>query len=142
MEKKINIRVRAIILDDDKLLVVKHAHDPSFAALPGGHLEWGENIKECLAREIMEELGVKPEIGRLLYINNFIEKGITQSVEFFFEVINADQFKDIEHLKRTHAHEIAAIAWVTSSDSVKILPERFEKDFKTGKVIADHVRYI
>ena len=142
MEKKIIIRVRGVILDGSKLLVVKHAHDSSFAALPGGHLEWGETIKECLSREIIEELGVKPEIGRLLYINNFIEKDSIQSVEFFFEVTNADEFKDIEHLKRTHAHEIAAIAWVTSSDSVKILPERFEKDFKMGKVISDDVRYI
>ena len=45
-EKKIVIHVRAIILNDGKLLAVRHPHDTSFAALPGGHLEWGYTIVE------------------------------------------------------------------------------------------------
>ena len=142
MEKKIIIRARAIILHDGKLLVVRHSHDSSFAALPGGHLEWGENIKECLSREIIEELGVTPEIGRLLYINNFIEKDIVQSVEFFFEIINSDEFVNLENLTRTHAHELFEIKWVEHNDLINILPQSFDKDFKMGKVISDQVRFL
>jgi 8-oxo-dGTP pyrophosphatase MutT (NUDIX family) len=61
-----------VILHEDKLLVVKHSPEDTFVALPGGHLEWSEDIKECLKREMIEELGVAPEIGRLLYINNLL----------------------------------------------------------------------
>jgi len=75
-EKKFIIKVRAIILHEGKMLVVRHPHDTSFAALPGGKLEWGEDIRECLVREIIEELGVKPEVGRLLYVNNFTQSSM------------------------------------------------------------------
>lgn len=65
------IRVRGIIMDGGEMLLVKHAADADYYALPGGHLEWGEDVRECLRREITEELGIRPEIGRLLYVNNF-----------------------------------------------------------------------
>jgi ADP-ribose pyrophosphatase YjhB (NUDIX family) len=141
IDKKIVVRARAVILHEGKLLVVRHAHDDSFVALPGGHLEWGENIKECLQREIVEELGIKPEIGQLLYINNFIS-GYVQSVEFFFEVTNSDQYVNLENLERTHAHELAEVHWVESTDAIKILPKVFWDDFKVGKIISDEVRFI
>lgn len=68
---KFVIRSRAIIVHEGKLLVVRHAHNPSYAALPGGHLEPGEGPQATLIREIEEELGVTPTLGRLLYVNTF-----------------------------------------------------------------------
>jgi len=141
-EKKIVIRVRGIILFEDKLLVVKHPNDTSFGALPGGHLEWGEDIRECLVREIIEELGIKPEIGRLLYVNNFIDGDSIQSVEFFFEITNANMYMDIGNNSRTHAHEIAEIIWAKPTDTISILPKKLGEDFKKGEMVSDLVRYI
>src|SRR3989338_2089583 len=104
--KKIVINCRAIIIYEGKLLVVKHPHNTSFAALPGGHLEWKEDIKEGLRREIIEELGIVPEIGRLLYVNNFLDGKRKQSIEFFFEIINSHDFKDVKCNERTPKDEI------------------------------------
>lgn len=141
-EKEILIKVRAIILHEGKLLLVRHPHDMSFAALPGGHLEWGEDIRECLSREIIEELGVKPEIGRLFYINNFTQSDGKQHIEFFFEVENGADYSDAEKLARSHAHEIAEIFWSNPSDNIKILPKSFGDDLRAGKMVSDEVRYI
>ncbi|MFA6257390.1 MAG: NUDIX domain-containing protein [Candidatus Paceibacterota bacterium] len=141
-EKKIIIKVRAIILHDGKLLAVRHPHDTSFAALPGGHLEWGEDIKECLSREIVEELGVKPEIGKLFYINNFTQTDGKQYVEFFFEIKNGKDYLNIEKLACSHAHEIAEIVWVSPTDDTRIKPKSLGEDFKAGKIVSDEVRYI
>ena len=140
--KKFVINSRAVISNEGKLLVVKHPHNTSFVALPGGHLEFGEDIKECLRREINEELGVYPKIGQLLYINNYIDGNNKQEIQFFFEVTNSDEYKNIENIKRTHAHEIAEILWVKPTDRINILPKQLGEDFKTGNLLSEQIRYI
>lgn len=147
--KKILIKVRAIILHEGKLLVVRHPHNTSFAALPGGHLEWGENIQECLKREIIEELGVEPKVGRLLYINQFTQDNSKEDyakkgafVEFFFEVVNGEDYLNIKKLSRSHAHEIADIIWIDPSDNIRILPQKLGEDFRTRKILSNDTRFI
>jgi len=141
-DKQFKIRARAIIIYNGKLLVVKHRKDDSFFALPGGHLEWGEDIKTCLSREILEEFGVNPEIGRLLYIHTFIEKEIKQSVEFFFEVTNSSDFLDTQKLEKSHAFEIFEMRWISQNEDINILPKDVVQDFKNGRILSDEVRYI
>jgi len=140
-DKRIVVRVRGIVLHENELLGVRHPHNLNFIALPGGHLEWGEDVKECLQREITEELGINPEIGRLLYVYNFIEND-TQSVEFLFEITNSSEFKNIDNVERTHAHEIAEVCWVKSNDERILLPKIVWEDFKKGDIISDKIRYI
>ena len=140
--EKFIIRCRGVILHEGKLLVVKHSENVDFYALPGGHLEFGEDVKECLSRELIEELGIKPEIGQLLYVHTFIDKNNIQPVEFFFEVKNGKDYLNAEELVRTHAHELFEIRWVTPSDDVKILPEKFASDFKAGKLDFNNVSYL
>jgi 8-oxo-dGTP pyrophosphatase MutT (NUDIX family) len=52
------VATRAIILDDQQRLLVMRNHDGEYE-LPGGGWEYDESFEECLAREIMEELGVQ-----------------------------------------------------------------------------------
>lgn len=139
--KKFRIRCRGIILHEGRLLVVRHAPDHKYVALPGGGLEWGEDPLACIQREIVEELGVKPRIGRLLYVNAFIS-GDTQSVEFFFEILNATHYLGFEKLERTHAYEIAQFAWIEPSLASELLPKALSKDFKDGNLLADTPRFI
>ena len=141
-DKRFVIRCRGVIIHDGKLLVVKHKVDASFTALPGGHLELGEGIEECLSRELVEELGVEPQIGRLLYVNTFVDSNGVQPVEFFFEVLNSAEYLNSEELERSHAHELAEILWVAADEDAGILPQRLGEDFKSGLIIADEVRYI
>lgn len=140
--KKFVIRCRGVILHEGKLLVVKHIGNTSFAALPGGHLEWGEDVKECMRRELIEELGVEPQIGRLLYINTFADGEYIQPIEFFFEILNGAEYVDITDRVRSHAHELAEILWVSQDDGIKILPKQFADDFRAGDLLADEVRYV
>ena len=141
-DKKFVIRCRAIILHEGKLLLVRHQHDKSFAALPGGHLEFGEGVKECLRRELVEELGVEPKVGRLLYVNTFVDKNNTQPLEFFFEVLNGKDYKNCETLVRSHSHELSEILWANPADGIHILPKQLEEDFTSGNILSDEVRYL
>ncbi len=90
---------------------------------------------------MQEELGVEPSIGRLLYVNTYIENGWKQPVEFFFEILNPRDYLTLG-ANRTHAHELASIEWVSPADDVHILPEGFAKDFKSGNLFSDTVRYL
>lgn len=140
-DKTLVVRCRGIILHQGKMLVVRHPGSSGFVALPGGHLEWGEDIKACMRREIIEELGVEPEIRRLLYINNFTEHG-QQSVEFIFEIANGEDFVDCERRDRSHAYELEEILWLGPEDDRVVMPKKIGEDLKAGEIIHDDVRYI
>lgn len=126
---------------EGKLLVVRHSDNSGFMALPGGHLERGEEIEECLSREIIEELRIKLDIDRLLYINTFADNN-KQYVEFFFEIKNGVDYFNAKNLISSHSHEIVEMAWVSPIDDVNIMPKNLAEDFKAEKIGSDEIKYI
>lgn len=128
------VRVRAIIIHDNKLLVVRHQPSATHCALPGGHMEWGESPSEALVRELQEELGVTASIGRLLYVYTYLTTQ-SHSLEFFFEVMNGADFLTLHPSSATHSHEIAEVYWMTAQDETLLLPARLTEDFRTGTLL-------
>lgn len=128
----IKIKTRGLIINDNKILITMHK-DSKNIALPGGHLEEGEGILDCLKREMVEELGVAPEVGNILYVNSFTN-GENQYFEFIFHIKNSKDYLDIEKLKRTHAFELERLVWISSEDDINFLPERLNNDFKNNKI--------
>lgn len=64
-------------------------------ALPGGHVEFGETLTECLSREIYEESGLNVEADKLVYVHeNFyiLNRIVTHEVGFYFLVDLASEF--------------------------------------------------
>lgn len=125
----------------DKMLAVRNV-ESNFFCLPGGTLEAHENIKEALEREMIEELGVRPEIGRLLYVNRYSDRSKFPAIDFMFEIKNGADFVGCEKLERTHAHELAEIAWLAPDNSATFYPRQLNEDFKNGAVLSDEVRFI
>ena len=144
INKELVVRCRGIIFHNDKLLVVKHYVGADFFALPGGHLEWGEKVLDCIKREIMEELGIEPKIGRLLYVNNLtIERHEgKQSIEFFFEILNSADYADIERLGGSHKFERVETCWIGKDDARKILPKAVQSDLNNGTNFSNEVRFL
>jgi len=71
----IKVRVTGILIENERLLLVKQrVNDSRGWSLPGGTLEPGETIEECIIREMKEETGLNTEIEKLLYICDRIEK--------------------------------------------------------------------
>jgi len=84
---KVRVRVCGICWQNNDLLLVNHrgltAGD--FWAPPGGGLEFGESVEQCLRKEFMEETGLEITIGRFQFACEFVHKPL-HAIELFFEV--------------------------------------------------------
>jgi 8-oxo-dGTP pyrophosphatase MutT (NUDIX family) len=136
------ISVRGIVVKADKLLCVrlKKYNELTRATIeadwwctPGGGLDDGESLLAAIEREMIEETGVVPVVGDLLYIQQF-RSGGKDYMDFFFHITNADDYLDIDLTKTTHGlAEIAQIDFV-DPESVTLLPS-----FLTIEAIKDQI---
>jgi ADP-ribose pyrophosphatase YjhB (NUDIX family) len=134
------VSVRAIAWHDGKLLCeqlkpyneISQTLDP-FWCVPGGGLEFGESLEAGVQRELMEETGIKAEIGNLLYIQQFPFKD-KEYLEFFFHIKNPKDFLRIDLAKTSHGGaEIAKIAFIDPA-GVNILPKFLATEGIAGQI--------
>ena len=94
--RRFNLRVYGIIINemDEVLLSDERRHGHSFTKFPGGGLEFGEGTKDCLRREIEEELNLDATIGDLFYVNDFYQESAfrkeDQLISFYYRVSEID----------------------------------------------------
>lgn len=62
--------VGAVVIDDDKLLVIKDRIWQKYK-LPGGHIDDSENISNALKREVYEETGIEVEFESIVSLGHF-----------------------------------------------------------------------
>ena len=73
LQTRPTIRAASILLEDNRMCIVKQkVTEKRGWSLPGGKLELGEKLSECVAREFEEETGLDVRIKELLYITDRI----------------------------------------------------------------------
>ena len=146
---KINIRLRMIIIKNNKLLTT-YTKNGDFYYYVGGHLEYGETILEGCKREIIEECGKGTEftIKKVLYIRDFFDKKENnQNVELFI-LGDINKFEELEHhLDPQHEDGHVWLTWLDIENLPnnlfprslnKKLLEDFNKGFpNTGEYIGE-----
>lgn len=58
--------VSAVILNDDRRLLLQQRSDGGQWGLPGGSVEVGESVTEAMVREVLEETGLDVRVRRLV----------------------------------------------------------------------------
>lgn len=96
---RFNYRIAGLGFRDRHVLVHRATHEP-FWTFPGGRAEIGETSAETLQREMVEELGVAVEVGRLLWV-----------VENFFD------------FEKRHWHELGFYYLMTVPETFPFAPE-------------------
>ena len=99
MIDKLNIRVYATVIKDEKVLVLHEEYaGEQLMKLPGGGLEFGEGVLDCLHREFEEELNVKINILGHLYtqddfvVSRFRDNEQLLTVYYLVEIIDENDF--------------------------------------------------
>lgn len=139
---KRRITVRGVCVYRGSLLCAKQKHVKSgqinnFWCIPGGGLDFNEDLVYGLKREMIEETGVTPEIGSLLYVQQY-HKGDTEYLEFFFHIKNSSDYLNIELSNTTHGElEIDELKFINTKQN-KLLPTflttmDIDADIKSGK---------
>lgn len=73
LPNRFTIRVYGIFINENNqlLLTDEYIQGKYITKFPGGGLEFGEGIKDCLEREWIEELNTKIEVKEHFYTNDF-----------------------------------------------------------------------
>ena len=131
MRRRVN--VRGIIINNKgeifcQKLTANSDKGRDFWCTPGGGLEMGEGLLDGLRREMIEETGVKPEIGKLLFVQQFADTnssskhGDCEQLEFFFLITNWQDYQNIDLEKTSHGVEEVAECGFVDPKTARILP--------------------
>ncbi len=130
------IGVGAIIVEGERVVLVKRAHPPLQAqwSIPGGVLEVGELLREAAVREAREETGLTVEAVELLGVYDRVLRDPEQRVQYHYVLI--------DFLCRRVAGDLAAatdaaeVKWFTqkqlpalnlAEDTVDVIQKGFAK---------------
>ena len=84
------VGVGAIIIENDRVVLVKRAHPPLQAewSIPGGVLEVGELVREAAIREAREETGLTVDPGELLGVYDRVLRDADKRVQYHYVLID------------------------------------------------------
>src|SRR3989338_5213913 len=85
IQEKVRERVRAVIIDSNKILLINRIKGGnSYWVIPGGAVEQGETHKQAVKRECLEELGIKVRVEGLFLQRISDKPGMEGQREFFY----------------------------------------------------------
>lgn len=139
--KRYNLRVYGLILNekDEVLISDERRNGVSFTKFPGGGLEWGEGLKECIKREFQEELSIEVEVGELFYVTDFFQQSAfretDQLISFYYFCNLTDGVIATEHHPIPMNEEGEQFRWVKR---IELSEELFT--FPIDKIVGNRLR--
>ncbi len=107
------ITQKALVIKDDKVLIVREARYDGKWELPGGRLHNEESLFQGFHREIQEELGVEVIDERLCYSEQFREK---HSGSWCVLMAYTCRLKNSDQEFSLAKEEVAECKWITVSE--------------------------
>jgi ADP-ribose pyrophosphatase YjhB (NUDIX family) len=108
------------------ILFVREGSDP-YWILPGGRVREEETFQEACARELHEELGIRPAIGELAFVlENFFtvqDRGIHEICVAFHVALGVDAIASVERNKRRECRFIPGQNIRSMHILPRVLPE-------------------
>lgn len=117
MNKKIQqVSIKGILCRNGKVLVLKTTRSGRWG-LPGGRMDFGEDIGQTFKREIKEELGFKKaKLGKFINIWSFTS--LRNGINHHFIILDFEFFTDENKIKLSKEH--ADYKWIGIKEISKI----------------------
>jgi len=112
-----NLRVYGLLISNDSVLIT-HESRKGFlmTKFPGGGLEKGEGITDCLQREFKEELDIEINVQDQFYVNDFLQisafNPADQLISFYYNVFSKELDKIDLTKKEVMDFEDQTFEWV------------------------------
>lgn len=114
--KRPAIGVGGVVWKDNKILLIQRGKEPGKGqwSLPGGHQEWGETVRQALAREVREETGLDVAVGALIDVVDAIIPTTGAQIGHHFTLIDfrCDWLKG----EAVAGDDAAAVQWARQED--------------------------
>lgn len=112
--------VGALILYDERILIVKRASPPSIGkwSIPGGVIEIGETAEEAVRREVREEVGIDIQDVELLDIYDSITRDENGRVRYHYLIV--EYLARPSSLEIKHSEEVLEYRWVTLEEITRL----------------------
>jgi ADP-ribose pyrophosphatase YjhB (NUDIX family) len=84
------VGVGAVVVEGGKVLLVKRKYEPLAGqwSIPGGGVEVGETLTDCVAREIREETGLDITVGPVVEVLDRIMRDDEGRVRYHFVLVD------------------------------------------------------
>lgn len=106
---KYPVSVKGVIIYDEQVPLLKNERDEW--ELPGGKLDKGERIEDCLRREIKEELNLDCKVGQIVdaWVYNIANKVDVLIIVYHVQVASLDGIKYSSEHKELRIFDIETI---------------------------------
>jgi len=132
----VNVRVRLIIIKNDKILL-HFTEDGHYYFYPGGHLEFGETIIEACVREIKEETTAQFTFQKILYIRDFIHLPENEHSLEFFILGDIDKYEELEGFVDPQSAQKGFKSWQNWIDLDKLPATNVKPKSLTPIILSD-----
>ena len=84
------VGVGAVIVDEGRVVLIKRKYEPlkGHWSLPGGMVEIGETLESALSREMLEETGLRVDVGPVIEVFDRIMYDEQKRVRYHFVLID------------------------------------------------------
>lgn len=128
--KKIRPGIKVVVVHNRRALLVQrgpHEGGSCLWELPGGGLEFGERVIDCLSRELQEETGLRAQVDDILGAETAL---LTQDKQLFLVYYLAHSASDRVTLSREHQ----AFVWADMARMRQLLHRPIVADFDRWRI--------
>jgi 8-oxo-dGTP diphosphatase len=135
MRKCIKATVGAVVEKEGRILLARRNHEPFYNhwCIPGGHIEYGEEVEEAMLRELQEETGISAssEESRFFgYYTEYYPELEWHAVALIFAVHPGPS----EEIARQEA-EVKELRWYTPQEITEL-----SMAFEHGRIVEDYLK--